>query len=115
MSLVPTVRPSHLAGDVRRVVRVFDTRGITERPSSGQSPPPATSPAPSADPSSGTADELPDCPVPRLAAGQRLYEVRFRGRPAGLVVGAPQQGSVDVTVYACSDGGVRLSRTVPAP
>ena len=101
MSIVPTVRRDHLAADVRRVVRLFGQHHVTQEPS--------------AEASQGGVDELRDCPVPRLVEGQRLYQVHYRGSPAGLVVGPPQQGSVDVTVYSCEDGGVRLARTVPAP
>ena len=90
MSVVPTVRPDHLATDVRRVVRLLGERAVV-------------------------GDDARPCAVPRLTEGQRFYEVRFRGAPAGMVLGPPEAGSVDVTVYACEDGGVRLSRSVPAP
>ena len=113
MSVVPTVRPDHLAADVRRVVRL-----LGQRPVVGNEARPSESPSDDGSGGSdggGTVGEVRDCPVPRLTEGQRLYEVRFRGAPAGLVLGAPEAGSVDVTVYACSDGGVRLNRSVPAP
>jgi hypothetical protein len=102
MALVPTVRRDHLAGDVRRVVRMFHGRAFVQ---------PTETPSPS----SGQPEASGTCPVPRLLDGQRFYEVRYQRAPAGLVVGAPEQGSVDVTVYACSDGGVLLTRSVPTP
>ncbi|CAA9345592.1 MAG: hypothetical protein AVDCRST_MAG36-1623 [uncultured Nocardioidaceae bacterium] len=101
MSFLPSVRRDHLAADVRRVVRLFD-----QRPATG-----GTDEAPE----DGGLEQTPGCPVPRLAEGQRLYEVRYQDRPAGLVVGPRQQGEVGVTVYSCRDGGVQLSRTVPLP
>jgi hypothetical protein len=123
MSVVPTVRRDHLAADVRRVVRMFGqpvpTDSPTGVPTAGASTDPSAQPSvsPTAGSSQGgsTLEAARGCPVPRLTDSQRVYQVRYRGAPAGLVVGPRRQGSVDVTVYACSDGGVRLSRTVPAP
>ncbi len=60
-------------------------------------------------------EEGAECPVPRLTDRQRLYHVRYQGAPAGLVVGAARQGTVEITIYSCRTGGVELSRSVPAP
>jgi hypothetical protein len=101
MALPPAVRPDHLAGDVRRVVRLYD------RPVPGPE-----------DGSSGSPRriaEIPNCPIPRLTDSQRLYQVRFQDANAGLVVGAPRGGQADVTIYSCRTGGVELAATVPAP
>jgi hypothetical protein len=101
MALPPAVRPDHLSGDVRRVVRLYD------RPVPGPE-----------DGSSGSprrVAEIPDCPIPRLTDSQRLYQVRFQDANAGLVVGAPRGGQADVTIYSCRTGGVVLAATVPAP
>jgi len=93
----PVVRRDHLAADVRRVVRLpVPDRDLPVDPDAG-------------------VDEARDCPVPRLTDAQRLYEVRYQGGPAGLVVGPRHQGQVDVTVYSCRTGGVELSAAVPAP
>jgi hypothetical protein len=101
--LVPPVRKDHLAADVRRVVDRF-----------GKSPSPDALLGES-DRGAGGVEEASDCPLPRLTDAQRLYLVRYQRSPAGLVVGPRHEGRVDVTVYSCRDGGVRLSRTVPAP
>jgi hypothetical protein len=98
MSVAPPVRPEHLDGDVRRVVRRFGDRPAVGSGSTG-----------------GGTGEAPDCPVPRLRDTQQLYVVQFRGAPAGLVRGPRHAGQVDVTIYSCRTGGVQLSRSVTAP
>ena len=97
MLLAPTVRPGRLAADVSRVVRLFETR------------------SPNDDPRGDVLDGTRECPVPRLTEDQRLYEVRFRGDRAGMVLTPAGPQRVDVTIYSCLDGGVRLTQTLPAP
>jgi hypothetical protein len=109
MVVVPTVRRDHLAADVRRVAG-RDGRFPPSQPAA-QVP----SPAPADGPGRKRENRRAACPVPRLTDSQRLYQVRFEGSLAGLVVGPRHGGQVDVTVYSCSTGGVELSRTVPAP
>ena len=111
MSVVPTVREDHLAADVRRVVRLFDGRGITDNPGDDRGDPREGTGEQGGD----TAEETRECPVPRLTEDQQLYEVRFRGDRAGLVVEPDRQERVQVTIYSCRTGGVQLTRTVPAP
>ena len=102
LSIVPTVRRDHLAADVRRVVGLFE-----QRPASGTTG--------GDDEGDGVVDETRDCPVPRLTEDQQLYEVRYQGRSAGLVVGPEEADRVGVTLYSCRDGGVLVTRSVPAP
>ena len=109
LSFLPNVRRDRLAADVRRVVRLFEDGAVTTTPegdAEGEA---------GGDGEGGVVDETLDCPVPRLTDEQRLYRVRYAGRPAGLVVGPRQAGRVDVTVYSCRDGGVEVARAVPAP
>ena len=105
LSIVPTVRRDRLAADVRRVVRLFEGGATASTPREDEADGDA----------GGMVDETRDCPVPRLTDEQRLYEVRYQARPAGLVVGPEEAGKVAVTLYSCRDGGVLVARSVPAP
>ena len=106
LSIVPIVRRDRLAADVRRVVGLFEDRRTATPPQEDEV---------GGDGGGDVVDETRDCPVPRLTDQQRLYEVRYQAGPAGLVVGPEEAGRVAVTVYSCRDGGVLVTRSVPAP